>query len=183
MKIADILDEKSVRKMSRVTARAAASAPKAQQTASQVQNPPQPAPQTTPPAQAQQPAAILVGTEMLGPDNLVYQFQGQQWVQKPGQPGGRGQVASRSIGAQLTAQSKTAPTRKPGLIRTADVKVRRAARKISRAVNNTPAGAAAGAAIGGAAGGIAKGLAQAAQGAGDPMGLGGYQDYTKNANQ
>jgi hypothetical protein len=80
---------------------------------------------------------------------------------------------------QKFAEPPTSSNGKRRWLPRAAVKVRRG----YRTAKDTPAGAAAGAAIGGAASGIAAGLAQAAQGAGDPMGLGGYQDYTKNANQ
>lgn len=56
-------------------------------------------------------------------------------------------------------------------------------RKGYRQAANTAAGQLAGAAISGAAAGVAKGLKQVGQNAGDPLGLGGYQDYSKNATR
>jgi hypothetical protein len=136
----------------------------------------QAAAQATPPAQPAQPqqptapGAIPVGTEVWGPDGLWYQFQGQQWVQKPGQRGGQGRVASKEIAAKLVSKFK----------------FQQGAKNIAqKAVTayDTVAKSAAGQTLGGAAKGIAAGLAAAGKNAGDPMGLGGYKDYTTNANQ
>lgn len=56
-------------------------------------------------------------------------------------------------------------------------------RKGYRQAADSLPGQIAGAAVGGAATGIARGLKQVSQGAGDPLGLGGYQDYSKNATR
>jgi hypothetical protein len=128
----------------------------------------QAATQATPPAQPaqpQQPAApgtIPVGTEVWGPDGLWYQFQGQQWVQKPGQRGGQGRIASKDIAAKLASKFKF----RQG--------VKTVAQKAVTAYD-TVTKSAVGQALGGAAKGIAAGLASAGKNAGDPMGLGGYQ--------
>jgi hypothetical protein len=50
------------------------------------------------------PTSPKVGAEVVGKDGLIYQWQGRQWVQKAGQAGGKGRIATRDIAQQLTAQ-------------------------------------------------------------------------------
>jgi hypothetical protein len=48
--------------------------------------------------------APKIGAERVGTDGLVYQFQGKQWVQKAGQKGGKGRIATKNVAQQLTTQ-------------------------------------------------------------------------------
>lgn len=53
---------------------------------------------------ATSPSAPKVGAEAVGKDGLTYQWMGRQWVQKAGQPGGKGRMATATTGQQLTAK-------------------------------------------------------------------------------
>jgi hypothetical protein len=47
-------------------------------------------------------AKPLVGTEVKASDGLIYRWEGQQWVQKAGQAGGKGRIASKAMSAELS---------------------------------------------------------------------------------
>jgi hypothetical protein len=44
----------------------------------------------------------LVGTEVKASDGLIYRWEGQQWVQKAGQIGGKGRIATKALSAELS---------------------------------------------------------------------------------
>ena len=44
----------------------------------------------------------IVGTEVKASDGLIYRWEGQQWVQKAGQAGGKGRIANKAISAELS---------------------------------------------------------------------------------
>jgi hypothetical protein len=44
----------------------------------------------------------IVGTEVKASDGLIYRWEGQQWVQKAGQVGGKGRIANKAISAELS---------------------------------------------------------------------------------
>lgn len=49
--------------------------------------------------------ATKIGATAVDPkDGLTYQWMGRQWVQKAGQPGGKGRMATATTGQQLTAK-------------------------------------------------------------------------------
>lgn len=47
-------------------------------------------------------AKPIVGTEVKASDGLIYRWEGQQWVQKAGQAGGTGRIATKVISAELS---------------------------------------------------------------------------------
>jgi uncharacterized membrane protein YebE (DUF533 family) len=48
--------------------------------------------------------APKVGAEIVGKDGLTYQWMGSQWVQKAGQVGGKGRIATKKIATELTSK-------------------------------------------------------------------------------
>lgn len=50
------------------------------------------------------PTSPKIGTEVVGKDGLTYQWMGKQWVQKAGQKGGKGRIATKQASVELTAQ-------------------------------------------------------------------------------
>jgi hypothetical protein len=47
-------------------------------------------------------AKPIVGTEVKASDGLIYRWEGQQWVQKAGQVGGKGRIATKAVSAELS---------------------------------------------------------------------------------